>query len=67
MIFEVQFRRNGTASAVFVTLSTGYKVLDDAARVALRQRRGWKIGPRVAMVPITFASGREKEPAHKQR
>ena len=66
-IFEVQFRRNGSVSAVFVTLSTGHKVLDNAATIALRQWRGWKVGPRVAMVPIAFASGREKKPADKKR
>jgi len=55
-IFEVQLR-HGVASAVFVTLSTGHKVLDNAATTALRQWRSWKDHPRAVMVPITFAPG----------
>jgi hypothetical protein len=61
-IYEVQFRR-GVASAVFVTMSTGHKVLDDAAIVALRQWRSWKDVSRVMMVPITFVSGSGTKPA----
>lgn len=57
-LFEVQFRRDGNASAVFVTLSTGHKVLDEAVTRTLHQWRSWK-GYRFIMVavPITFAPG----------
>jgi hypothetical protein len=65
-IYEVQFRR-GVASAVFVTMSTGHKVLDDAAVVALRQWRSWKDVSRVMMVPITFASSSGTEPANNRQ
>lgn len=67
-LFEVQFRRDGLVSAVFVTLSTGHKVLDDSATSTLRQWRCWK-GYRTIVigVPIAFAPGGEKKPASKQK
>lgn len=67
-LFEVQFRRDGLASAVFVTLSTGHKVLDDSVTRTLRQWRSWK-GYRfiVVAVPITFAPGDVEKPARKKQ
>lgn len=63
-LFEVQFRRDGLASAVFVTLSTGHKVLDDAVTSTLRQWRSWKgYSFIVAAVPVTFTPGDEKKAA----
>ena len=58
--FEVQFRR-GVAVGAFVTMSTGHKVLDNAALAALRQWRSWKDITRVMLVPITFAPTGEKK------
>lgn len=58
--FEVQFRR-GVAVGAFVTMSTGHKVLDNAALAALRQWRSWKDITRVMLVPITFSSTGEKK------
>ena len=64
-IFEVQFRRDGLVHAVFVTMSTGHKVLDDATVSTLRQWRSWKGYKMIAlMVPITFALG-DKETERK--
>jgi len=63
--FEVQFR-GGNAVGVFVTMSTGHKVLDDAALTALRQWHSWKDIVRVMMVPITFSVGAEKKSVSKQ-
>jgi hypothetical protein len=57
--FEVQFRR-GVAVGVFITMSTGRKVLDNAALATLRQWRSWKDITRVMLVPITFAPTSEK-------
>ncbi len=67
-IFEVQFRGDGLVHAVFVTLSTGHKVLDDATVSTLRQWRSWK-GYKmiVAMVPITFAPSGEKKKVSKRK
>ena len=67
-LFEVQFRRDGLASAVFVTLSTGHKVLDDSVTRTLRQWRSWK-GYRfiVVAVPITFESGKGEKPPRKKQ
>lgn len=60
-IFEVHFRQtDGTASAVFVLLSTNHKILDDAAKTALMRWRCWSGNTRVAMVPVTFAAGKQK-------
>jgi len=57
-IFEVQCRRDGKVWAVFVTLSTGHKVLDDAAVATLHQWRSWKGYKLVVFpVPITFDPG----------
>lgn len=66
-IFEVQFRRDGLPSAVFVTLSTGHKELDESVTSVLRQWRSWK-GYRiiVMMVPVTFASGEAKKTVAKK-
>jgi TonB family protein len=66
-IFEVQFRRDGLPSAVFVTLSTGHKELDESVTSTLRQWRSWK-GYRgiVMMVPVTFAPGEVKNPVAKK-
>ena len=63
-LFEIHFRRDGLVSAVFVILSTGHKVLDDAASSTLRQWHSWK-GYRtiVAAVTIVFAPGGEKPTA----
>ena len=67
-LFEVQFRREGVPSAVYVTLSTGHKVLDDSVVRTLRQWRSWK-GYRfmVYAVPITFSTGDVEKPAHKKQ
>jgi TonB family protein len=66
-IFEVQFRRDGLPSAVFVTLSTGHKELDESVTSTLRQWQSWK-GYRsiVMMVPVTFAPGEAKGPVAKK-
>jgi hypothetical protein len=64
-LFEVHFRRE-VAVGVFVTMSTGHKVLDDAALAALRQWRSWKDIVRVMMVPITFAPDGDAKPAKKK-
>lgn len=65
-LFEVQFRRDGQISAVFVTLSTGHKVLDDAVTRTLHQWRSWK-GYRFIMVavPVTFTPGGEGKAGNK--
>ena len=66
-IFEVQFRGDGLVHAVFVTMSTGHKVLDDTTVSTLRQWRSWK-GYRMiaAMVPVTFAVGDNDKQAKRK-
>jgi TonB family protein len=41
-LYEVQFRRDGRVWVVYVTLSTGHKILDDAVVATLHQWRSWK-------------------------
>ena len=62
-LYEIHFRGDGLVSAVFVTLSAGHKVLDDAVVSTLHQWRYWK-GYRgvVLAVPVTFVSGDNKTP-----
>ena len=65
-LFEVQCRRDGKVWAVFVTLSTGHKILDDATVAALHQWRSWKGYKLVVFaVPIMFDPGNRNRPTHE--
>ena len=66
-LFEVQFRREGRVWAVFVTLSTGHKILDDAVVATLHQWRSWK-GYKLIVVGawIRFDPGARTESAHER-
>ena len=67
-IFEVQFRGDGLVHAVFVTMSTGHKVLDDTTVSTLRQWRSWKGYRMIAvMVPIIFAPGDKEKKEEKRK
>lgn len=61
-IYEIHCKFDGTVGDVFVRLSTGHPILDEAGKAALAHWR-WHGGRfRLFAVPMTFAPGRP--PAH---